>query len=493
MSKNSFINELKVELPDLSGFIEVKILERTAIVAGRVSTNHEDARSVIEALVAKNYPGVMFIYSVEIDNGLTVVADESVETTNADEESLDEVKVVYMGELPVNAITPNSQFKLINNEYLTNIDNCVKVLDFIAPIVLDSNLRVIDGNLRLEIAKINKKKKVPVIVINDSGKRADFLRMTLNRSSEFQRWIYPEIDEFVDTNPQVQPLAEPLGFFGKLLLPTSFFANTVVNYRLDEYNEQQKKYRQEMGIAAWAELMRERNEAEVEAKKPRKNKNPNAISLFDLAPKKDDFVPLHDIDKDIEAHQVEMRKVAETITDNYDEERKPKLMEQGKWQGTRRTSTEKSADLRREAEEAEELELTSIEAVETEPIEAVVVTEAVEQTKVNIPAKKVDEKLEIEAKAFQSEMDELTKAFEPIDESPKVEEPTEVTKETKTKPKATKPVKKKESTPKKTKAEPVKGKSLAELIAEQESAQLSVFDVFAPSESSEVTSIDDLF
>jgi hypothetical protein len=459
MNNDKLINELKNDIPDLAGFIEVKVLERTAIVAGRLSTNDLEAKSKIEKLVSKHYPGVMFIYSVEIDNGLTVIADEKVETTDDSDDNLDEVKVVYMGELPVNAITFNSEFKMINNEYLTNIDNCFKVLGFISPIILDSNLKVIDGNLRLEIAKLNKKRKVPVVVINDSGKRADFLRMAINRSSEFQRWVYSEIDDFVDNHPQVQPLAEPLGFFGKLLLPTSFFANTVVNYRLDEYNEQQKKYRQEMGIAAWAELMRERNAAEIEAKKPRKEKKKNAISLFDLTPKKDDFLPVHDIEKDIQTHQEKMREVAETITKNYDEERKPQLMEQGKWQGTRRTSTEKALDLRKAAEEKGAL--LDVDSEQHEMISD-------EEPEVNNDSNVNDIKEEV------------------VDITPKVK--SEIN------PKSVKP--KKTATKKKApskESQNSKRKSLSELIAEQETTQSDVFDIFAPNEDEKVKNIDDLF
>ena len=44
-----------------------------------------------------------------------------------------------------------------------------------------------------------------------------------------------------------------------------------------------------------------------------------------------------------------MREVAQEVTSNYDAERKEKLVASGKWQGTRRTSTEKANDARIEA------------------------------------------------------------------------------------------------------------------------------------------------
>ena len=346
--QKEFMDKLKAAIPDISGSIETKRLTGTVLVAGSVSTSDTDARAKIEKAVSEIYPNELFIYSVEINTGFTVIEQGEVEST-VNDSHLDELKIVYMGNLPINAITANPKFKFINKENFVKVDDCIKVLDFIAPIILDSKLTIIDGNLRYEMAKENKKLKVPVVILNAADKRTDFLRMVLNRSSEFQRWVYSDIDNFVDTNPQVQPLAEPLGFFGKLLLPTSFFANTVVNYRIDEYNEQQKMYRQEMGIAQWAELMRERNAKIEAAKEIRGKKKKQAVSLFDLAPKPSDFIQTHDIKEDLAEHVAEMRKVAQEVTSNYDAERKEKLVASGKWQGTRRTSTEKANDARIEA------------------------------------------------------------------------------------------------------------------------------------------------
>lgn len=406
MLKNKeILSKIQAEIPDLAGFIEVKNINNTTIVAGKVITKDKDAKQKIEEIVSTFYPNTLAIYSIEVQSGLTVVSDENLIATESDEDTLDEVKVIYMGELPINAITPNSEFKFINNEYMTRIDDVVKVLDFIAPIILDSNLKVIDGGLRLEIAKNNFKTKVPVVVINSSGKKTDFLRMALNRSSEFQRWIYPDIDNYVDENPQVQPIAEPLGFFGKLLLPTSFFANTVVNYRLDEYNDQQKKYRQEIGIAEWAKLQRERNELELEAKKPRVNKSKEGmVSLFDLIPTKDDFVPTYDIKSKVKEHEEQMREVARTITENYDEERKPDLIKSGKWQGTRRTTSEKAADKRKEAEQELNVDddLTSL-ILNDEEIKENVSQKEIKAKKDTKPQKKSNETKESKSKAKKSE------------------------------------------------------------------------------------------
>lgn len=484
--KKTLIKAFKKEIPDLTGFIEIKIMKGTAIIAGRISTDDEDALEKISAIAAKTYPGTMFIHSIEVDNGLTVVADENIETTTPETDTLDEVKIVFMGQLPINAITPNDEFKILHKENLTKVDDVVKVLDFIAPIILDSDLKVIDGNLRLEVAKNNKMRKVPVVVINDNGKRADFLRMSLNRSSEFQRWLYADIDNFVDTNPQVQPIAEPLGFFGKLLLPTTFFSNTVVNYRIDEYNEQQKKYRQEMGIAAWAELQRKRNEAEIEAKKPRKEKKKNAVSLFDLVPKKEDFLETYDIEEDIKAHEGKMRELAATITENYDEERKPQLMEQGRWQGTRRTSTEKAADLRAEAEAAllsseEEALVTGGGASGAEADKAGVseLVKKTSKTKKEESTPMTEQTEEVSKKEDAGTLEDFDSTFDAeFSKLPKKAKPAKSTKKAK-------PAKK--ETQKEVK------KSLAELMEEQKKAQEETLAKFSAEVEDGPVTLDDLF
>lgn len=344
--QETIMSKLSELISDLAGTLTVKNLGGTILITGSVITHDPEAKAKIASTIEEFYPNSLFINSVEILTGLSVVDNGEVSSTIETEDLLDELSIVYMGNLPINAITPSPKFKLVNKENFVKVDDCIKVLDFIAPIVLDSNLTIIDGNLRYEMAKANGKLRVPVVILDAADKRTEFLRMVLNRSSEFQRWVYSDIDDFVDTNPQVQPLAEPLGFFGKLLLPTSFFANTVVNYRIDEYNDQQKLYRQELGIAEWAKVMRERNAKAEAAKEMRTEKKKSAVSLFDLVPKPEDFIATHDIKEELAEHTEMMRGVARTITDNYDEERKAKLVKEGKWQGSRRTTKEKAADKR---------------------------------------------------------------------------------------------------------------------------------------------------
>src|SRR5699024_10234202 len=145
---------------------------------------------------------------------------------------------------------------IIHENNRERLDNIVKVLNFISPIILDSDLKVIDGNFRLQLAAANNVKKLLVVVIDDNDKKADFLRLALNRTAEFKRWAYREVDSFVDSLPQAQPLLDPIGFFGQHVLPTSFFSDTVISYVIDPFNEKQKQYSQEEGLAEWAKYRR---------------------------------------------------------------------------------------------------------------------------------------------------------------------------------------------------------------------------------------------
>lgn len=356
--------------PNLTGTIEV-----VELGAGMVSVRADlhsapvNAQTELEKLVYELYPNKLVSFDVTV-NKLTVMSNEGSITNAPKAGVLDELDIIYYGKMKTKDISPNEKFKIVNENITKPVDNVVRVLNFIAPIVLDSNLKVIDGNLRLAIAKNNDIDEVLVVVVNDAGKKADFLRMALNRSSEFQRWNYEDTDNYVDTTPQAQPLFEPLGFFGKLVLPVSYFANTVVQYELDPYNDQQKLYRQEVGIAEWAKIQRERQAKIEEQKKLKKVKKPvNAVSLFSLAPTEEDFLETYDIHSELRQHEVEMREVAGTITENYDEVRKAELEAKGRnWQGSRRTSTQKAADKRAEVEGVveEEVEETFIPTVEVE-------------------------------------------------------------------------------------------------------------------------------
>lgn len=353
---NKFKVELEKRLGELHGSIQMTTLNNSVTVKAELITDIDEdtIRDTIKEIIQEMYPGSIMAVEVVTKPGLTVVSDEiSVAGKPVDRDNpLDEVDIIFMGMIDINDIQENEEYKMRNDNIWHTMDNIYNVLEFISPIIVDSKLRIIDGNLRLRMAKENGATEVPVVVINDDGMRADFLRLALNRSSEFQRWEYPEVDEYVDSVPQAQPLLEPLGFFGQKVLPESFFANTVIQYRIDPFNEQQTAYQQDEGLAEWAKVRRaEILEAEKKAKEQRKKRRPkeNAVSLFDLMPEENDFVETYDIDEEVHKHEEKMKEVAGTITDNYDEKRRKEMEAKGQaWQGTRRSSKQVAADRRKE-------------------------------------------------------------------------------------------------------------------------------------------------
>lgn len=349
MSSKEMINEIKGLIPDCVGFIEVKVTESIAIVVGELTSSKDNLEDLIRPIVEKYHPNKMFVYSVKTNSGLTVVADDEMTTTNA-ERDLDKVKVLYYGEVPVSAITSDHTCKVIHDDQLQKLDDSFRVLGFLEPIVLNSNLEVVNGGLRLEVAKMNKLGKVLAVVLDDSGDRAGFLRLALNRLSEFQRWNHADVDDYVDSVPQAQPLLEPLGFFGRKLLPESFFTKSMESYEIDVFNAQQGKYRQESTVEEWAKLRRKEILEQQELLKKRKSNKPKQkMSLFDLAPKPEDFVETYDVKEEIAENVVEMKKLASEVTEVFDEIRKKEMEAKGvMWQNSRRNSREVAADNREE-------------------------------------------------------------------------------------------------------------------------------------------------
>lgn len=341
--------ELKEKFPELVGNLKLQYLNKTIIISGDISVKDEDSfKKELDVLIAKEYPGSFVANDLKINE--FAVIDETVNTNKTQSSELDEVDILYHGYLNVSQIKPNSKFKIIHENNRQKLDNCVKVLNFISPIVLDSDLKVIDGDFRLQLAKDNGIKKVLVVVINDNGKRAEFLRLALNRTAEFQRWNYRDVDDYVDSTPQAQPLLEPIGFFGRYVLPESFFSNTVIQYEIDPFSEKQKQYSQEEGLAEWAKYRREQMALKSAEKREKKPKKVGAVSLFELAPKKEDFLETYDIDKEMNDFIEESKEMAGRITDHVDAIKKKEIEEKGGvWQKTHRSSKEVAEAKRLEA------------------------------------------------------------------------------------------------------------------------------------------------
>lgn len=344
--------KLKEKFQDLVGEIKIQSINNTVLISGNVSVgNKEGFQEELSKLIAEKYPRTLVSNALKV-NSFTVV-EEEVETNIQHEKVLDEVNVIYYGMLDVNHIKPNSEFKVTHENNRDKLDNCVKVLNFISPIVLNSDLKVIDGDFRLQLAKDNNIKNVMVVVIDDNGKRADFLRLALNRTAEFQRWNYRQVDDYVDSTPQAQPILEPIGFFGRYVLPESFFSNTVIKYEIDPFNEKQKQYSQEEGLAEWAKYRREQMAKLSEEKRTKKPKKTNAVSLFDLTPQKEDFLETYDIEEEMDDFVEKYKEIAGDITDKLDAIKKKEIEENGGvWQNTHRTSKDVAEAKRAEAIEA---------------------------------------------------------------------------------------------------------------------------------------------
>lgn len=340
---------LKEKFNDLVGELKIQNINNMVLLSGNVFvSDKEEFTKELLSKIGEKYPSALLSNNLKI-NEFVVVEDE-VDTNITHEKVIDEVNVLYYGYLDINHIKPNDEFKIIHENNRDRLDNIVKSLNFLAPIVLDSDLKVIDGNFRLQLAAANNVKELLVVVIDDNDIRADFLRLALNRTAEFQRWAYREVDDFVDSIPQVQPLLEPIGFFGKYVLPTSFFSDTVINYVIDPFNEKQKQYSQEEGLAEWAKYRREQMAKLSEEKRKPKPKKANAISLFDLAPKEDDFLETYDIDEEMDEFVDKYKEIAGDITDRMDAIKKAEIEEKGGvWQRTHRTSQEVADDNRLQA------------------------------------------------------------------------------------------------------------------------------------------------
>lgn len=331
---------LKEKFNDLVGEIKIRSVNNMVLLSGNVSVSDKDEFSKeLMKQIGDKYPSALLSNNLKI-NEFVVVEDE-VDTNVEHEKVLDEVNVLYYGYLDINHIVPNNEFKVTHENNRVKLDNIVKSLNFISPIVLDSDLKVIDGNFRLQLAAANGVKEILVVVLDDNDIRANFLRLALNRTAEFQRWAYREVDDFVDSVPQVQPLLEPIGFFGKYVLPESFFSDTVIQYEIDPFNEKQKQYSQEEGLAEWAKYRREQMaKLSAEKRKP-KAKKMNAVSLFDLTPKKEDFLETYDIDSEMDEFVEKYKEIAGNITDHVDAIKKAEIEKKGGvWQRSHRTSQE---------------------------------------------------------------------------------------------------------------------------------------------------------
>lgn len=334
---------------NISGNLQISENNKMIVAYGNLATTKvEEVKKFIQDYLTENYPNKFIQFNVTFNN-FTVMEHGEVKGDVLQEEcEIDEVKILWTGIVPTTSLSHQNKYKLVNPKNKERINNSIRVMNFIAPIILNKNFEIIDGELRLQLAEENNIKEVPVIVLDTTYLQENTLRLALNRSSEFQRWNWVDVDNFVDDNPQIQPILEPLGLFGRYVLPESFFTDTVIQYKIDPFNKKQMSYNQEWGLAKWAEIRRKQIEENLEKKKAQKKpKSKPKISLFDLSPKKEDFLPTYDAEEELKKFNDKWKDIATEISAKKDEWSKARKEELGQeWQLKNRNSRTVALDKR---------------------------------------------------------------------------------------------------------------------------------------------------
>ena len=334
---------------NISGNLQISENNKMIVAYGNLATTKvEEVKKFIQDYLTENYPNKFIQFNVTFNN-FTVMEHGEVKGDVLQEDcEIDEVKILWTGVVPISSLSHQNKYKLVNPKNKERINNSIRVMNFIAPIILNKNFEIIDGELRLQLAEENNIKEVPVIVLDTTYLQENTLRLALNRSSEFQRWNWVDVDNFVDDNPQIQPILEPLGLFGRYVLPESFFTDTVIQYKIDPFNKKQMSYNQEWGLAKWAEIRRKQIEENLEKKKAQKKpKSKPKISLFDLSPKEEDFLPTYDAEEELKKFNDKWKDIATEISAKKDEWSKARKEELGQeWQLKNRNSRTVALDKR---------------------------------------------------------------------------------------------------------------------------------------------------
>lgn len=344
MNKETIISIIKKIDKNIKGTITVNDLSKVVLVKGTV---YSETPNIIEKIIKEVSKDTSHFYSFDLENiaDLEIVSTSYTNKPSFNKVVLDEVKMIYTGMLDLNLIEDNSLFKEINETNYLKFRNAMNVFEFISPLVLNKDLSIIDGHIRYLLAKEYKKEKVPVLIIDVTDEQAKCLRLILNKTSEFQRWNYFEVNPFVDSVPIAQPILEPLGLFGKYVLPESFFADSMIDYIVDPFNKKQAQYQQDMTIAEWAKIRRNellKFQKEKEKQKKKKKSKEGKVSLFSLIPQETDFLKTEDIDSIMKEKTEKIKANAEIVTSNFDAKRRPELEAKGQaWQ--QKQSTNKQA------------------------------------------------------------------------------------------------------------------------------------------------------
>lgn len=344
MNKETIISIIKKIDKNIKGTITVNDLSKVVLVKGTV---YSETPNIVEKIIKEVSKDTSHFYSFDLENiaDLEIISTSFTNKSSFNKVVLDEVKMIFTGMLDLNLIEDNSLFKETNETNYLKFRNAMNVFEFVSPLVLNKDLSIIDGHIRYLLAKEYKKEKVPVLIIDVTDEQAKCLRLILNKTSEFQRWNYFEVNPFVDSVPVAQPILEPLGLFGKHVLPESFFADSMIDYIIDPFNKKQAQYKQDMAIAEWAKIRRneiQEFQKEKDKQKKKKKSKEGKVSLFSLIPQESDFLETEDIESIMKEKTEKIKANAEIVTTNFDAKRRPELEAKGvAWQ--RKQSTNKQA------------------------------------------------------------------------------------------------------------------------------------------------------
>jgi len=130
----SIQKQLKEMFNDLVGELKIQKINNTVLISGNVYVSDvERFKKELMNKIGEKYPATLISNGLKV-NEFSVVEDE-IDTNVEHEQVLDEVNVLYYGYLDIDHIVPNDKFKVIHENNRDKLDNIVKVLNFISPII----------------------------------------------------------------------------------------------------------------------------------------------------------------------------------------------------------------------------------------------------------------------------------------------------------------------------------------------------------------------
>ena len=127
----------------------------TARYGNLATTKVKEVKNFIQDYLNENYPNKFIHFNVTFNN-FTVMEHGEVKGDVLQEDcEIDEVKILWTGVVPISSLSHQNKYKLVNPKNKERINNSIRVMNFIAPIILNKNFEIIDGELRLQLAEEN--------------------------------------------------------------------------------------------------------------------------------------------------------------------------------------------------------------------------------------------------------------------------------------------------------------------------------------------------